>query len=478
MTIFLVSFFLFFLILAIKKLDWALMLTIVALPAYLLRFNIGPLPTTVLEMMILISALVWAVKNFTAVWTRLCLRFRGQPKGQRYPFDWEIIILLIVSLVAVGLSHFSNSALGLWRAYFFEPILFYLIVINVLGQSKDLGKILWPLSFSALGIALVAWYQEFFNLAFLNPVWSLQMRATSVFPYSNAVGLYLAPISIILLSWLLAKEKTWRASGQKFWLKTSYLVVVIFGSWGAIFFARSEGALIGLVVAFVLMGLLAGKKSAVSTLVILFLGGTLIYFTPGLKNYIWEKASLQDLSGEIRQQQWRETKKMLSVDGRWFWGAGLAGYQVAVKPWHQEGIFFNRDHEANFHQQTVLSADYRKTHWQPVEIYLYPHNILLNFWSELGLLGMLLFVWLLGKYFYLSIRLLIQNSKFHLPAGKAGIQNSKLNNERCLVLGLIGSMVVIIVHGLVDVPYFKNDLAILFWLIMAMMGLIRVWNSK
>ena len=30
-------------------------------------------------------------------------------------------------------------------------------------------------------------------------------------------------------------------------------------------------------------------------------------------------------------------------------------------------------------------------------------------------------------------------------------------------LGIVLAMVAIIVHGLVDVPYFKNDLALEFW---------------
>lgn len=463
MLIFLLVFSVFFLILAIKKLDWALMLTIVLLPAYLLRFNVLGLPTTLLETMIILSALVWVFRNYKTIWGNLRLRLAKTSKIQRYPFDWEIVVLLIVSLLAVGVSGFNNSALGVWRAFFFEPVLFYLIVVNVLGRSQDLGKIIWPMSFSALGIALVTWYQEFVDLTFLNPVWSEQMRATSIFPFSNAVGLYLAPISIILLGWLLAKEKNWRESNQKFWLKAIYLIVVIFGSWGAIFFARSEGALIGLVGAFVVMGLLVSKKSAISTLIILVLGSTLVWFTPVLKNYFWEKATLQDLSGEIRKQQWRETKKVLEVDSRWFWGAGLDNYQTAVKPFHQEGIFFNRDHDVDFHKQTVFSAEYRRTHWQPVEIYMYPHNILLNFWSELGLLGLLLFVWLFIKFSYLGIKLL--SRKF------------KNSQGRYLVVGLLGVLVIIFVHGWVDVPYFKNDLSVLFWLIMAMMGLINIWNS-
>lgn len=46
--------------------------------------------------------------------------------------------------------------------------------------------------------------------------------------------------------------------------------------------------------------------------------------------------------------------------------------------------------------------------------------------------------------------------------------------NKYLNIGLISAMIVIIVHGLVDVPYFKNDLAVMFWLFLAMMGTINL----
>ena len=36
------------------------------------------------------------------------------------------------------------------------------------------------------------------------------------------------------------------------------------------------------------------------------------------------------------------------------------------------------------------------------------------------------------------------------------------------ILGAMASMAALLVHGLVDVPYFKNDLALLFWIIYAL----------
>ena len=146
---------------------------------------------------------------------------------------------------------------------------------------------------------------------------------------------------------------------------------------------------------------------------------------------------------------------MKVLTGPKFWlGAGLDSYQEAVAPYHQEGIFFNRDKIENFHAKAWASAEIREKYWQPVEVYLYPHNIFLNFWSELGLLGALLFIWIIIKHSYSSLKLTIAYGREKKP-------------EKYLALGLLAAMVAIIIHGLVDVPYFKNDLSVLFWLIVA-----------
>jgi len=51
-----------FLYLAIKNLKWAILFILAALPLYLIRFNIGPLPTTLLECLLVISFIIWIIQ--------------------------------------------------------------------------------------------------------------------------------------------------------------------------------------------------------------------------------------------------------------------------------------------------------------------------------------------------------------------------------------------------------------------------------
>lgn len=72
-----------------------------------------------------------------------------------------------------------------------------------------------------------------------------------------------------------------------------------------------------------------------------------------------------------------------------------------------------------------------------------PHNIFLAFWLQAGFLGLAGFVWLLFMWF----------------------KNLRMGNKKevRVISGLI--MIYILLHGIADTTYFKNDLAVVFWLV-------------
>ena len=101
-------------------------------------------------------------------------------------------------------------------------------------------------------------------------------------------------------------------------------------------------------------------------------------------------------------------------------GAGLGGYPTIFEPYHDAKLY---------------------------EIFQYPHNVILNFWVEMGLFGVIAFLWLA------------------LVTGKLAWQR---RNDP-FVLAAFAALLTMAIHGLVDVPFFKNDLAVLTVFFMAMM---------
>ena len=96
-------------------------------------------------------------------------------------------------------------------------------------------------------------------------------------------------------------------------------------------------------------------------------------------------------------------------------------------------------------------------------IYCPPHNIILDYWLTLGIIGVLILLWLLWRYFREAFNRIRQSS----------IAGSYDSVGRALALGLIASMLDFLVHGMVDNSYFLMDLALIFWMCCGLLQLSR-----
>jgi O-antigen ligase len=99
--------------------------------------------------------------------------------------------------------------------------------------------------------------------------------------------------------------------------------------------------------------------------------------------------------------------------------------------------------------------------WQEPSL-SHPHNILLDFWSRLGILGLAAGVWLQVAFWRLALRLF----KGARPPSDAP------RFLRSLLIGLVGAMGATLAHGLVDQTYFLIDLANVFMLTAGLVSLL------
>ncbi len=384
-----------------KDLKLSLYLIIAFLPSYLIRFTLFNIPFTFLEVMIIIAFVLFLLQYKFSWWKNFTT----------HTFFWPIISILIIALFSAIISPNFISGAGIWKAYFLEPILFYVLFINIIKSKRDLQNVFWSLGFSALYLSLISLGQFFssWNMptAFLKSDGSVD-RVVSIFGYPNALGLYLGPVIILFIGFFFwSKDKTI--------LQILKIIIILF-SFITIILAKSEAAILSVIGVLVLWGLIC-KKTRYYFLVLTVLSVLIFIFMPVVSSYLTEKVLLQDYSGFIRRLIWSESWNMLKDN--WFLGAGLAGYQTRIAPYHLPTF----------------------------EIFLYPHNIILNFWSELGLLGLMAFIWLLAKFLWKNV-----------------VDYWK-NNHNLISLTLALVMIQLLIHGLVDAPYFKNDLSVLFWLV-------------
>lgn len=418
----LIFFSIFFIWLSWNYQKWSLFLVLALLPAYQIRFQIFGIPLTFLEVLILILFGVWIIKKI---------------KYQKYSifhykkletWFWLILGWLLISMIAVFISSDLRAGAGIWKAYFLEPILFLIVFLDVVKDRKDLKLAIGSLIFSGLFVVFYSFYQKITGQG----VWSTEiwgqpkiLRATGPFPHPNFLGLYLGPLFIFGLGYMFLNFK----KNILFITKVLFFSVLFLGSF---IFAKSEGAIIAIFIASFFCAMFykpIRKWVLISTLIFVLV---LLSF-PLSRHYLTEKIFFQDLSGRLRVNIWKGAVDMLKE--RPILGAGLNGYQI-LAPEYQER-YYDQD------TQELIS----------VETHPYPHNLFLTIWLELGFLGLVIFFLILFQFF------------------KEGFKNFK--KEPILTGSIMGAMIVVLIHGLVDTPYFKNDLSILFWVIIGIIIILR-----
>ncbi|MAF14050.1 MAG: hypothetical protein CMI53_04135 [Parcubacteria group bacterium] len=404
--------------LSYKNPAYAVGLTIILLPTYLFRSSILGIPITFLEILILTTFLGWLLKSYLNGQARSCFQSS---------FYWPISIVLIAATISVLLAPDLRQAAGIWKAYFIEPILFFLVATKVWRTEPGQKIILWSLGISTLTISLLGIYQKFTGFGIFEPAWMAaeHRRVTSIFSSPNAVGLYLSPIVMIYVGWLISEIKNLK--------KIILKLLIILPALIAIIFTVSRGTWLGLIAASIFIAFFAcppksreaGRRWGWSKKLTALIVTIVIFITlliPLSRNLLLLAITFKDTSGQNRLELYSMSYNHLSGSIKDFiFGAGIGGF-----------------------------AQIQDQQRQPLklEALLYPHNIFLNFWLEIGLLGLIAFGWLKIKFF------------------KIGFQN--LKNNKWLSLGIMAAMITIITHGLIDVPYFKNDLAVLFWLLVGL----------
>ncbi len=392
-------------VLVFKEQKTATLLLLALLPIYLIRFSVGPVPSTLLEVFAIILIIGSFVK--AKAWKMDYLRTLG-------PYRSATLLLLAASCFAVTFSPDPLGALGIWKAFFIEPVLLFFVFRFTFTERHDFVRGVWILGAVTVGIAAFALVQSATGLA-IPPPWDVEVRATSLFDFPNAVGLFVAPVVTALI--VIAGAYV-GSTGTSTPAARSRIILSIMALCGVIacVLSQTEAAYIAIPAALLIV-LLVSRASTKTKLSIILPCILLAAIAFGVSSTVREKLSLQDTSGQVRLSQWRETSVLLKEHP--LVGAGLNGYPLVFAKYHDPHLY---------------------------EIFQYPHNIVLNFWVELGLLGVIALI------------------LFILSTAKVVV----LRRDDVLVLAAAAALLTMCIHGLVDVPFFKNDLVILTAFFIAM----------
>lgn len=382
---------------------WCLAATCALLPSYNVRWHVGPLPTDLLELAILVTLAAYVIE---------CWRERALP-DLRSPFSLPAALFLLAGLISVAASPVHRQGLGLFRAYLVEPLLLF-VMVSAVAREEEKARILlgalWAggLAASIPNIVVIAQalHHHSLNSALAAPA--------LIYNNVNELALFVVPLVAMAGAVLLHATDVWfrRAAG----------LFVVVGGLG-ILVSLSRGGYMALAVVVLLLAItLPVRWWLVPALVVL---GAAFSRLPPVAARLGHEVDLNDPNNTLvhRLKVWSATGRMLRDHP--IFGGGLSGYPATVEPY-----------------RVAAGAD-------PLQ---YPHNILLNFWTETGIVGVVAFAWILVQGFRYTLRGWRRASQAWRPYH----------------LGVAIALVAILVHGLVDVPYWKNDLAAEFWILLGL----------
>jgi O-antigen ligase len=370
-------------------------------PAYTVRWHVGFYPTTLLEVAIIVSVLVFLVEH---------LRNRP-PLVWRSPLLVPTLLFVLAGAISVLVAPNRVAGLGLYRAYLLEPIAFGFVLLNVLRTPARALLVVSGLFAGAAAAGLANSVVVAAGLA--NHTYEVtQSPPVVVYLTANAVALFVVPLVAVAGALALHSRGVGRTVSAAFFAIGTVVTFLSFSRGGYLAYAA------------VVLGLALTHRRRLPLLGLALAGAVGLALIPPIRTRVL--IQMQNVYGNTvvsRLDLWTATAGLLRQ--RPLQGAGLAGFPERIQP------FFTHLHTpANF---------------------IDPHNIVLNFWVETGLLGLLSMGWIIGLGMALNSRGWRQATPVWQPYH----------------LGVLLALVAVVVHGLVDVPYFKNDLSLEFWTLLA-----------
>lgn len=388
----------------------------IILPFYLVKIYFRPgshnlvIPTNLMEILLFLFLII----NFPLVIRGFKLVL-GKYLGKYFVFSVLLFLLAVVisTIYAINL----RGALGAAKSWFFLPVGLFFVLLPLLKNSRFRQKFLYSIAFSGIIVTLVG------AVFLLENVFTYDGRLTGPYLSPNHLAMALVPGILALFSLIISPSNSRN--------KAIFYVLMLF-ELIALYFTYSYGAWLALLAAASLTIIQVNRQNI---------------FTKKLLPYYLITALFLVIIG---LSQLSNPKLQHILNGDYY-----SSLHSRLMIWNS-ALLISRDHlftgiGADNFQQAYLDCQKRFTEpyieWSAPQ----PHNIFLALQTQLGILGIISFLSLL-IFTFLRLR---------------------GNSIDPLKFFSISYLSYIIFHGLVDTPYFKNDLALIFWISLAI-----IWTEK
>ncbi len=387
-----------------------LLASLLLAPAYVLKFHLFSLPTNILMVWVF---LFWLIFFIYLLIKKQLFQFLSVDKNLSKSILIFTGLFLLSGLISLFVKGITFEKLGQFIVLFLQPISIFFIAGFIFQKTPATKYYILNTIYLILAFAGLYAIIQYFSLWGLpSAFWGNNIepkRAISFFAHPNFYALWSAPLLAFLLPDLRFKIEDVRKNWTTI---TSWTIGVI-----GLLLSLSRAGWLGLGAAILVYLIVAADKKIRKLAGVIVI--VLVIIIVSIPNLRWrftlpfygEKSAVSRIS--LWETGWKAIQESPIL------GLGLTGFS---QNWDR------------------LNSDKGLT-----DSHNFPHNIFLDLWVETGALGLISFVGLLWAFL------------------KSGFKNK----TDIFKLGTALFLITLISQGLIDNPYFKNDLAMVFWIVLS-----------
>ncbi|MCD6554116.1 MAG: O-antigen ligase family protein [Anaerolineae bacterium] len=332
--------------------------------------------------------------------------------------DWGVVALVALSALSLTWAPNFGVASREFRVVILESALFYGLLRVARLDVAQRWRVVDAWLLGALAVSLVGLAQ----FAITGNVIAAEgvRRVRGVYGSPNNLALFLERAVPMLAAGILWPAGRWRCRLYALALLPVLVCLVLTFSRGALLLAVPVAALF--------LGALRGRRALVVSVALLAVAALVLLPMARTERFA---SLLNTRSGTtfFRFQLWRATLNLIGDHP--LTGVGLDNFLY------------------QYRTRYVLPAA-----WQELDL-SHPHNLVLDFWVRLGVLGVVVLAWLEVAFF---------------RQGLAFYRRTTSPRMKALAAGLMASMVAALAHGLIDQGFFLVDLAFVFMLTLGLLS--------
>ncbi|MGO8949032.1 MAG: O-antigen ligase family protein [Ktedonobacterales bacterium] len=467
-------------LLAWKRLDIGLALMPLTFPFWyvpkrLFDNKVFPLSEIVLAVCVLLAVMQFALMSRQRLLSRSWLAWIGTSLGWWLRqlgvliVGGTVLLLLGVSL-GVLVARRQPDALRAWRWEIVEPLIYFVLLLLYGRSMRAIALLVWSFLGGALVVAVLAAVQ----VLWLHVTFTPLAQGNRLVPYAAATGavpratafIYAGANSLgtgLARALPLALALALAAASRKVRAIAAVLAVVYLP---ALFWTNSRGAWVAAALACLFVLCVLSRRARWLVLGLVVLVGIVV---------VWQRSALVEAlllghggSGQVRLLLWLASWHMIR-DHPW----------LGIGP--DQFLYYYSPHYTS-HPYWIPRLNGRTTPAAYQPDLSQPHNLILDLWLSGGLAALVGFSLLLigmAQRFVRIWRNAPDGQIQSLPPAQASDRNSMPLGVTgmpvgALSLGIVGSVVAVLVQGMVDSAYFSPDLALAFWWAMALLLLIQL----